>query len=469
MASALWQNAYALSIRKGPLDLANRTASATSHNTTAEVASNTDDGVFTSNLDTNQYGGIAHFVSRNPATTTIGQVMGQKVKESATYLNFGMPVIGNPDFSIGQQFIETQIRDGWASPRIAPSTGVSSIMRGGQSPTCNFDFLVTDRALISASSLFFQHGARENTSSAGKKIFTFPTSSDGSSPLYYGCFLRKMSASDSDGRMLSDAIATELTLRASQSEPLTASMSLLGRVFVGDVNCADIGKGSPDVVPDFTLYNGRNYLLQNCVCTIFIPSEAKHIVVPIESFSLTARTNPSVSRYNTFFPLSFVMGDYSLEGSITIPAGGIGTYASSVNSVSFLDLLADAGVAETTDLVSSGISSMEIGFYWGVTGLNALSIGADATSAIPADCTSGVLALRANVMVTDVQLGGSTEATQTVSFRGFNYFDQSTGALARHAFQINWLDGNTTPTSWGFEGSGTFVTKQTTADYTTDL
>ena len=58
--------------------------------------------------------------------------------------------------------------------------------------------------------------------------------------------------------------------------------------------------------------------------------------------------------------------------------------------------------------------------------------------------------MKLNLVVTDVTLGGDTEATVTVAFRAYNTFTPA-GSLERPAIQICTEDGD--EETWGFEAA----------------
>jgi hypothetical protein len=130
---ALWEDRYGLSIRKGPIDLSKLSATVDA-DANVDVASHNNDGTPTASqmLDgTTQVGGDQHFNARDTTTTGQGRVIGQRISTGSSIV-FGMPVIGNPDFSTGQETIEVQKTDGFATQRVGAANEASDIFRAGQ-------------------------------------------------------------------------------------------------------------------------------------------------------------------------------------------------------------------------------------------------------------------------------------------------------------------------------------------------
>jgi hypothetical protein len=438
--TAMWQNQYALSTRKGPLDLSKLVGTGSDNAANVDIASHANDGDPTSDSipTADEVGGDQHFQSLN-IDGAQGHVMGQR--SSATACIFGMPVIGNPDFSTGQEWVEMEVSDGWAGPRVGDSGAeASDIYRGGQRPSASFDFIPSNMALISAAGLFFQHGSKEKTTDLGQKYFSFPTSSDGSDPLYYGSFLRKMSATSADSRLLSDGVGTSFRMRGSQTEPLTCSLGLNGRILVTDANATAIDGATADA--DFTLDAGKRYLLTDMQMTFF--DGTGHVLLPVESFDISCTAEQSYNAYNTKFPLNIVMGAYGCEGSITIPASAKGTFGLDADALQ--KLFADAGQDGAGN--SSAVDPRQLTLLWEGTQYTD-SLG-DRVTARTVLTAAKDIQVKLNLVVTDVTLGGDTEATVTVAFRAYNTFTPA-GSLERPAIQICTEDGD--EETWGFEAA----------------
>jgi len=427
---ALWEDRYGLSVRKGPIDLANLATAQ------ADIASHDNDGNPTATW------GAAHFVAVDPASAAAGTVMGQR-KGTTTDIIFGIPVIGNPDFSTGQDQIEVQKTDGFATQRVGAAGEASDIFRAGQSPSTSFDFVATGKSLTSAGSVFFQNGTKELTGTLQKKKLVFPSAADGSDPTYYGTFLRKISASESNSRILSDGVGTSFALRASQTEPLTCSLGMNGRILVTDFDID--GDSAMTEAVGFGLDGKKNYLLQDCVVSVRTAAD-QNDVLAVESFDVNCSAEVSPNRFNTFFPLNLVLGNYTADGSFTAPMLGKGTNTLTANS--FQTHMADAGNTSSTQ--STTYTPLLITFSW-VTAISA-AYSASGTRMTDAQLTEPAAAqdlqIRVNAIITDVSIGGDTEATTTISFRGMNQFTAGTDTIIADAIEILYYDDQAA--SWGF-------------------
>ena len=272
---ALWEDRYAFSIRKGGIDLLNET---TGSNATLAV-SHTNAGTPTSNTsgDT-QFGGAGHFFGGGATDVgvcsgTDGTVIAQRNASTTTANSFiyGIPVTGNPDVVTGQEMIDIEVRDASTLPRLnrgseASNSGSTSVYRGVQTPTFSMDFIPTSKSLFQVGATFFQTGTKEynNSSNFSVKQLTTPPEGSGSEPKYYATMVRQISENGSDSRMLSDAVCNSFSLSSDQSTPLTCSAGFTGRLMVSNYNT---GTRSDD----FTLDDGRNYLLRDCQCLITTP------------------------------------------------------------------------------------------------------------------------------------------------------------------------------------------------------
>ena len=292
---ALWEDRYAFSIRKGPLDLLDETADATG-GATSDAVSHTGTGDPTNNVDSLVLeGGTAHFYSggavKGQGTGALGTVIGQRnIAASgapALEMIYGVAVTGNPDITTGQEMIDVDVADGTSLARLntgteASNSGSTTAYRGTQTPTFSMDFIPTSKSLMHIGSTFFQTGAKEykNSTNYSVKQLTTPVEGAGSAPLYYGTAVRQISTAGADSRLLSDVVCNSLSLSSDQSTPLTASASFTGRIMVANYNT---GTRSDD----FTLDDGRNYLLRDCQALI---------TTPFKEITFTAGdgTNPTV-------------------------------------------------------------------------------------------------------------------------------------------------------------------------------
>ena len=521
---ALWEDRYALSVRKGPIDLAKITVSG-NNAANVDCASHTNAGNPTAaqNGSSVQIGGNQHFKNRTPGPTTQGMQIGQVT--SSTTMIFGMPVIGNPGITTGQETIEVEKTDGFATSRVGGANEASNVFRAGQNPTATFDFIATGKSAVHAAALFFQAGMKQakhagTTANVAQKRATFPLNTDGSTPQYYGSFLRKISATDENSHILSDAVGTSLSIRASQTEPLTIGLGLSGRLAITEFDIA-AEAGSEGTV--FGLDGKKNYLLQDSIITF--NDGTNDVALACESFDINCTAEVTPNRFNTFFPLNLVLGNYSVDGSFTVPMLGKGTNAASVTLNKFQDLMTDAGVGSDSG-VTSTFTPRLLTFGWvsgvtgdpgatislgnvstttttaysgnsvesivlsgthaatlGTTGVVHVTLNSGAEKQIEYTGTSSVggttltipstdfsgdplgsgnvvtfdaikaaqdLRISVNAIITDVSVGGDTEATMTISFRGMNQFTAGTDTIVNHAIKFQYTDDNVA-NSWGYE------------------
>lgn len=334
---ALWEDRYGLSVRKSQIDLSDLTGSSDTS------ASHDNTGAQTGTGDS---AGKRHFQSiSGNGGEVIGQVTAANPTDYAGHIwIFGLPVTGNPGVASGQETIEVQKTDGFATQRVGGQDEASDIFRAGQNPTASFDFVATGKSLIHVSSLFFQNGLKEDADAKYRKVAVLPSNTDGAEPLYYGTFLRKISSNADNSHMLSDSIASSLSLRATQTEPLTASATLNGRLAIGDADISSF-QGTPSEATMFGLDGNRNYLLQDSLIT-FEADGGQDIIMACESFDISMTAEVTPNRFNTFFPINMVLGNYTVEGSFTVPMLGKGANAD-LNYDYFMGLLTDAGVSGT--------------------------------------------------------------------------------------------------------------------------
>tara|TARA_R100001463_G_scaffold2261_3_gene9607 strand:- start:2884 stop:4386 length:1503 start_codon:yes stop_codon:yes gene_type:complete len=487
---ALWEDRYGLSVRKASIDLTDLTGTATT------TASHDNTGAPT-------HKGKNHF------TANTSGVIGQRTGASTQI--YGIPVNGNPGIAINQETIEVDKTDGFATGRL------SDIFRAGQNPSASFDFVVTGKSLISVASLFFQNGLKESSAASEIKRATLPSNTDGAEPTYYGTFLRKISSSNSTNHLLSDAVATSLSLSATQTDPLSASTTLQGRIMSADAGLSEYGEtttvatdpgasavttlvvagdyssvdtgtlqltndagdaksvtvtgstysspnttftfasttlgataigtsvlmsaNSPSEAVMFGLDGTRNYLLQDSIITF--QSSSNHVVLACESFDLNLSAEVTPNRFNTFFPVNMVTGSYTVDGSFTVPMLGKG--ATALDYDFFTQLLSDAG--SSTSTTSTEFTGNLFTINW--TGETKPATGSSYTpidkATIASKSGDNNLSFQSNVMITDCTVGGDTEATMTVSFRGINEFTAGTDTIATNndAFVMFYEDNQT--------------------------
>ena len=447
---ALWEDRYGISLRKGPLDLSDQTTGSTSTDN-QDAASYTNAGVPTDNtVSSKQRGGKGHFYGGgsdlDQGTNNVGATIGQRLAAGtgANSFCYGLAVTGNPDFSTGQEVIDINVQDGYTTPRMNTGitdadSGSSSIFRGVQTPTGSVDFIPTSKSLMSVGASFFQSGATEKTGALNHKQLTTPIVGAGSSPLYYATLVRQISTDSADSRLLTDAVCNSFSLSSDQSTPLTCSAGFTGRLLVTNFNMSTDIDGSGRT-PNLALDDGRNYLLQDCQCTIATAS-GTDILMPIESFNIDCTSDVSYSYFNSQFPINMVIGGYTIDGSVTIPGEGRGNNHT-LNALQ--DIFAKAGAGTGTG--SALMTPVQINFFWQATPFTNLP-GTDTTLPTAVEAERD-LHIRVNGVITDITTGGDNELTTTISFSGRNTFTTA-GALDKKAISIDMLDDLTV--TWGYD------------------
>lgn len=464
----------------------------------------------------------------------VDNIIGQPTSKSGTVATgkiFGLPVTGNPGIAINQETIEVQKTDGFATQRVGGANEASDIFRAGQNPSASFDFVTTGKALVQTAALFFQNGLKEVQYDLDRKVAKLPSNTDGAEPSYWGTFVRKISSDSANSHLLSDSVASSLSFSLSQTAPLSISTTLQGRLMNHDANVSTLNDNfagnktaTAKEAQIFGLDGKRNYLLQDSIIA-FEASDGSEVVMAVEALDLTLSAEVTPNRFNTFFPLNMVLGNYTVEGSFTIPmlgkgsnssldydyfcslmadAGGSGTGASSAydpkllsvnwattdstylnaktagQTVAFKDTtLATALSSATTtsvvvvgDYTSLGTTPVfeitkDSGVITTLVATNTSFGGGNTTFTIASTDFSGAdaaaigskiriatktamdLSLRASCVITDVSVGGSTEATMTVSFRCMNKFTAGTDTIVKDAFYMEFRDDQD-GAAWGF-------------------
>jgi len=483
---ALWDDQYAFSVRKGPIDWTDKTTGETDGDPT-DAVSHLDDGTPTQNTTADtpaiQLGGSAHFAPTRGAAITTGTgnaaagVISKGrhigIPTSGTAVIHGIPVSGNPDFSVGTEIIETTVADGTVVGRVgggAATNDGSSIFRGGSSPTFSMECVPTNMQLMLLGSTFFQEGTSQGLAAGadkGKLQLRTVADEQVSDPLYVGAFLKKMSASAADSRVLSDCCPTSFSLSADRSTPLSLSMDFTGRILVTDYNAGTDAKTTAsdgDDAADTTLDIGRNYAMHDCIATISEGTSTTQYVMPVDSFSLSGSMETGYTFYNQPTPQSILTGPQSWEGSITIPLAGRGTAGSEkATNQTMTKLMAQVGMTGSTP--SGTVNPIHISLFWEAQNPISAAFGAAATlpsSRSEADKVKNDrdLHIRMTCVITDISVGGDAEATQTISFRCLNQMTNST-TVAAYAVSID----TKAPASSGTNYESIFGFSNTTVTY----
>lgn len=460
---AQWQTQYGLSFRQGPLDLSKKLDAASTTLTDRDAASHDNDGLQGNvTVSTKEYGGDQHFngASMLIADQGIGVVQGQGQTSDSTNITYiyGQPVVGNPSFSPGQSILDFRKTNGDAIGRIGgtdDATGNADAYRGGQSPTFSAETIPTSKSLTSILGGFFQHGLKEDSTTDNIKVARFPKASDGSDPKWIGSWMRKISSGQDDSQILSDCLPTSLSLSTNTDGILTANTDWTGRILVTDVTSNVAVGGS--AAANLTLDDGRNYLMQDCQALISNGDKTQHLLTELSDFNLSLSNSLALQRYNDQFPLRFVMGDYTAEGSITIPWSSGLFGAVTTQEDYFYRMLTSAGSNGTTP--SAYLNPLNIKLYW-QTPANQFSgaSGSDQHSNIPTTVTSDrELHILMHVVVTDVQIVGDIEAEVQVSFRCLHKYNSS-GALEANAVTIASRDDLSD--TWGYSQASSLYTTE---------
>ena len=483
---ALWDDQYAFSVRKGPIDWTDKTTGSTDGNTT-DAVSHTDAGVSTQHATADspaiQLGGSAHFsATRGAAAITTGTgsaaagVLSKGrhigIPTSGTAVIHGIPVSGNPDFSVGTEIIETAVADGTVVGRVGGGSVTndgSSIFRGGSSPTFSMECVPTNMQLMLLGATFFQEGTSQGLaagSDKGKMQLRTVADDQVSDPLYVGSFLKKMSAEDTDSRVLSDCCPSSFSLSADRSTPLTLGMDFTGRILVTDYDAGDKAVTTADntTPADTTLDIGRNYAMHDCIATISEGTSTTQYVMPVDSFSLNGSMETGYTFYNQPTPQSILTGPQSWEGSITIPLAGRGaTGSEKATNQTLTKLMAQVGM--TGSIPSGTVNPIHISLFWEAQSPISAAFGVNATLPNTRSEASKVandrdLHIRMTCVITDISVGGDAEATQTISFRCLNQMTSAT-AVAAYAVSID----SKAPASSGTDYQSIFGFTDTTVTY----
>ena len=387
-----WQALYAFSVRNA-IDLAKSGPG----NTGVDITSVTNTGWVRGE-------GTNHFVA-----TTTGQVTG--FVDAAGTKFFALPLTNRPSWAPNQEYVEADKAIG----EVAPTAGVGyNYLRGIIGPTGSIEFEASPRMLIPFLWGLVHYGAAEGVS-AQDSSFTFALpSSTASSVEAYISALRKFSTTSRDSQVLSDSVVTRMSFSSSEGGALEVSCDLLGRFLDDDfVAGAHTFTSEPDDeshnAPSMNFMEENPLLHQNMDCVIQVGTS--YIVAEIASFDLTVTCEIVPKRYNNKFPIRYVIGGFTIEGSLSIPWG-----ATSAGGNKFLEDLINS-----SDVTAVDVDLTAIDFTWKATRLAIDTTYTSTTiNTVARLLAIGDFRLAVGALITDVSVEGEDESMLNVSFQGVN-------------------------------------------------
>ena len=376
---------------------------------------------------------------------------------------YGVAVTNQPILEVGQEVNEYNKAIGSAVP--TAGTGYS-FQRGTQAPTTTFEFDVDRYTALPFLFGLFQDGATDpsavtsGTSQEGY-VYSFicPSASSGSasnpasSPNYFLSLFKTIDFPN--GELITDALATSMTLTGGENEPLKASFTLLGHRYKSlNLNTMSGSSGGTDgIATDATTvgvkFTEMNPLHWNDAKIVIgrlttdadgvYNTVADHIVVDASSFTLTVTANTTARRYNSRYAHKYVNNGYTVEGSVTIPYRS-GTITSSLlkailtdNAVSMtpfpIDILWYDSPASNIGDVGDSISTTDMGTL--------RNMDYFATSSAFSRST-GDFRITINAIPQTVPDTPDDEVMLTINFVGVD--TRSGGSVDTHALEISWLE-----------------------------
>jgi len=361
--------------------------------------------------------GIYHYVADGAGKTT-GFLSATGARA------FGLPLTNRPHWVPNQEYVESDKAIG----EVAPTAGTGyNYMRGIIGPTGSIEFQATPRTLIPFLWGLVHEGASEAVS-ASLSTFTFalPDSANQSIEAYISA-LRRFSTDEEDSQQLSDSVVTSMGFSSSEGEALQVSCELLGRFLDTDFLAAASSGGTDEdhdaPVMDFIEENAL--LHQNMDCVLQTAAE-QWTVVEIASFDFTVTCEIIPKRYNSKFPIRYVIGGYTIEGSFSIPWA-----ASNAGGNKFLEDLIDTSDPDEVDVTLTSVD-----FMWKGT---RLAIGTEYDDegtdvSVARTLASGDFRIAVGALITDVSIEGEDESMLNVSFQGVNI--RADNVIAQPAFGI---------------------------------
>jgi len=241
---------------------------------------------------------------------------------------FGVPVTNRPVFEMGQEINEYNKAIGTPVP--TAGTGYN-FLKGIIAPTTSFEFDFERHTALPFLAALFQRGF-EDGATTKNMVFQFQDAEDDATPYY---FISAFKTQDFPlGEVISDGVVTRMVLSGSENEPLKCTFDIMGRQYSTHDFHNEFGSSGPATgITDSVgtaisvKYPEINPLMwQDAFVTIgymATPSDtvSAHYAVEATNFELTVTANMIPVRYNSRTPRRFVVGGYTVEGSISIPYG----------------------------------------------------------------------------------------------------------------------------------------------------
>lgn len=326
-----WMEQFFMSVRTY-VQLAQFSSGSASSPNDEDSATFTNSAVITTGDDGQLGGGDKHFTDVDGVWGVEGP-SGSKV--------FTIPVKNFPNFDAGQE-INTD-RKAIGSPVKTAGTGYE-ILRGTSSPNVTYEIDVDAKTMIPFLWCLFQKGTVEtffdqnetpSAVNAAEMSFTPPkltsTITDPASTEAYATLYKKMSLSAADGHVVSDATCSSMTLTGAEGEPFTCSADFNGRFFTTNFD-HDAGSGGLATTLVNAYPENQPLMWHDAHVTIEdTAGSGVHYVVPCQSFNLTITPQILAKRYNSRWPIRYVVNDWEISGQLVMPWGGFGTSAGVVD------------------------------------------------------------------------------------------------------------------------------------------
>lgn len=213
-----------------------------------------------------------------------------------------LPLTNNPMLDSGLNVIDTRKAIGEATRRVG--TGYEFTVEGME-PVVTLEMEATANMLALFSWLLFQKGASEGVATTYMKTCIPYTDCECE---IYASILRQMSAGTADSHVVHGAICKVMNLSANQGEALKLSAEMLGANFFNNFDF--------DLQASLLDFSAKAPLLfQDCTITL------DGTTIHIPGFSLALSNNAVAKRYSSSRVYTYVLGDLTGEGTLTLPWG----------------------------------------------------------------------------------------------------------------------------------------------------
>lgn len=214
---------------------------------------------------------------------------------------YGMQLTNHPDLMIDLNVINQRKAMG-TSYRNTTTGG--EYQQGNYTPTSTWEFDATKKNLAVFLWLLFQEGMTEG---ADPFLKTYVPYAEGTEEVTVAAALiRKLSGSEALSHVFGGCIVKSLTITGDEGQPIKCSAELIGYNgvtdfdFDADVNIIEYDNTAPLMFSDLTV-------------------KLATTAVNIPKFNFTITNNATQKFYDTQHPVKYVLNDFTVEGSITIP------------------------------------------------------------------------------------------------------------------------------------------------------